>query len=827
MYLCSQHMSDIYTDCTKSPGWQQAVAYFKSQGWRPLPFQTSTWNAAISGLCGLVNAPTGSGKTYALLIPVLIRELNAVTSGKLPAEGLRLIWVTPIRALAREILLSCQRAVQGMGLDWRVEIRTGDSTGKERKSQFSKPPQILITTPESIHVIMATPGYSTFFQYLDTIVVDEWHELLGSKRGVQTELALSKIMTLRPECNIWGISATIGNMEEAATILLHTIPENRRTGIKADIHKNIQLKSVIPDEMETYPWAGHLGLKLADRVAEIIRSSKTTLVFTNTRAQCEIWYQQLLDKDPELAGQMAMHHGSISREIREWVEEALYEGRIRAVICTSSLDLGVDFRPVETIVQIGSPKGVARFVQRAGRSGHHPGAESRIWFVPTHALELVEAAGLRLALAKGDMEERIPYLRSFDVLIQYLMTLAVSEGFDPETTFKEVRSTHCFASVNRDEWQRILQFLLVGSDSLQAYDEYQKVEIDSSGWYRVTDKRKALRHRLSIGTIVSDAMMQIQLVRGTRLGSIEEWFVSQLKPGDVFWFAGRALELVRVKDMVAQVRPGNSKTGKVPSYMGGRMPLSSQLSAVLQSKMHDYVKGVISDPEMEALVPVFTTQQQRSVIPGEGEFLVEYFTSRDGYHLVMYPFEGRNVHEGMAVLLAQRLSEPQPITFTLAMNDLGFELLSDQEMDIEKLLTPSLFSTKQLSVDIQSSMNSVEMARRKFRDVARISGLVFSGFPGRMKKERHLQSSSQLLFEVFREYESDNLLYLQTYDEVMTFHLEEARLRRALEKIAASKIILSRPDKPTPFAFPLIVDRLREKLSSEKLEDRIRRMLAT
>lgn len=815
------------TDCTKSPGWLKAETFFHDQAWQPLPFQISTWKAALSNLCGLVNAPTGSGKTYALLIPVLIHELNAVSSGQLPSEGLRLIWVTPIRALAREILLSCQRAVESMGLDWRVEMRTGDSTGKERKSQFAKPPQILITTPESIHVIMATPGYSDFFRHLDTIVVDEWHELIGSKRGVQTELALSRIIALCPACKIWGISATIGNMEEAANILLHTIPEQRRTGIKADIQKNIQLNSVIPDEMENYPWAGHLGLKLADKVAEIIRSSKTTLVFTNTRAQCEIWYQQLLDTDPELAGQMAMHHGSISRDIREWVEEALYEGRIRAVICTSSLDLGVDFRPVESIVQIGSPKGVSRFVQRAGRSGHHPGAESRIWFVPTHALELVEAAGLRLALAQGDMEERIPYLRSFDVLIQYLMTLAVSEGFDPQIIYREVQATHCFSSINEEEWQKILQFLLVGSDSLQAYDEYQKVDIDALGYFRVTDMRKALRHRLSIGTIVSDAMMQIQLVKGGRLGSIEEWFVAQLKPGDVFWFAGRALELVRVKEMVAQVRPSNAKSGKVPSYMGGRMPLSSQLSAVLKTKMHDYVNGEINDPEIAALIPIFTTQQKRSVIPSKGEFLIEYFSSRDGYHLVMYPFEGRNVHEGMAVLLAQRLAQLQPITFTLAMNDLGFELLSDQPMDVDTLITPSLFSTRHLADDIQSSINSVEMARRKFRDVARISGLIFSGFPGRMKKERHLQSSSQLLFEVFREYESDNLLYLQTFEEVMTFHLEEARLRRALDTIASSRIILARPDKPTPFAFPIIVDRLREKLTSEKLEDRIRRMLAS
>jgi ATP-dependent Lhr-like helicase len=825
VYICWQIISGILTKMKTSEGWHRALAFFSHQGWKPLPFQQEAWENCLGGRSGIVNAPTGSGKTYSLLMPALIRQINRISANQDSSERcLRLIWITPIKALAREIQLSCERAIKGMGLNWVVETRTGDSTGKERKSQFLRPPHILVTTPESLHVLLATNGYPSFFKGIEMVVVDEWHELLGSKRGVQTELALSRLRAMHASLLVWGISATIGNLEEATDVLLYGVPKSMRKVIKASIEKRITLKSVIPDEIDKFPWAGHLGLKLADRVAEIVRGSASTLIFTNTRAQCEIWYQRLLELDPELAGQMAMHHGSISRDIREWVEEALYEGRIRAVVCTSSLDLGVDFRPVETIIQVGSPKGVSRFIQRAGRSGHQPGAESTIWFVPTHALELIEAAGLRKAVANRELEERIPYIRSFDVLIQYLMTLAVSEGFVPEMVVEEIRSTHCFASMTDDEWRRILAFLLYGSDSLRAYDEYQKVEMDENGVYRVTDKRKALRHRLSIGTIVSDAMISIQLLRGTRLGSIEEWFVSQLQPGDVFWFAGKALELVRVKEMVAQVRLSKSKTGKVPAYMGGRMPLSSQLSAVLQEKMHQFVAGEIVDPEIEALKPVFATQQGRSMIPSRDEFLIEYFESKEGYHLVMYPFEGRNVHEGMAVLLAKRISAIQPITFTLAMNDLGFELLSDQPLDVVTLINPALFSTRNLSVDIQSSLNSVEMARRKFRDVARISGLLFSGFPGRMKKERHLQSSSQLLFEVFREYEPDNLLFLQTYDEVMTFQLEEARLRRAMQKISASRIRLVFPQKATPFAFPIMVDRLREKLSSEKLEDRIRKM---
>ena len=639
-------------------------------------------------------------------------------------------------------------------------------------------------------------------------------------------MVISKLHSLNEEIKFWGISATIGNMSESVDVLLSVVPVEKRALIIAEMQKKIDLHSVYPDEIERYPWAGHLGLKLADKVLHILYGSKTSLIFTNTRAQCEIWYQKLLEMDPDLAGQIAMHHGSISKEIREWVEDALYEGKIKAVVCTSSLDLGVDFRPVETIIQIGSPKGVSRFVQRAGRSGHLPGAASHIWFVPTHALELVEAAGLRLAIAQNAMEERIPYIRSFDVLIQYLMTLAVSEGFYPDQTFLEIKKTYCFASVTQEEWSHILNYLLIGGDSLKAYDEYKKVEITADGKYIVQDKRKALKHKLSIGTIVSDAMISIKLLKGSRLGAIEEWFVSQLSPGDVFWFAGRALELVRIKDMTAQVRPSQSKTGKIPSYMGGRMPLSSQLSEVLKEKIYSFVEQKITDKEIEVLTPLFEMQMMRSTIPKRDEFLVEYFESKDGFHLLMYPFEGRNVHEGMAALIAKRLSMILPISFSIAMNDLGFELLSDREIDVEKLINKDLFTTKDLASDIQSSINNVEMAKRKFRDIARISGLIFTGFPGKSKKERHLQASSQLIFEVFREYEPENLLFLQTYDEVMTFQLEESRMRKSLKKISDSHILISRPEKATPFSFPIIVDRLREKLTSEKLDARINKMTA-
>ena len=803
-----------------------ARQWFASQGWKPFPFQEAAWQAYLEGYHGIVNAPTGSGKTYSLFIAACLQHIknHPDTYKTNTPDGLQLIWIAPIRALAKEIYLACSRAAAGLGLPWEIAIRTGDTTSSQRSKQREKPPQLLITTPESLHVLMTTKSYSKFFGKVQGIVIDEWHELIGSKRGVQTELFLSRLKGIVPEVRIWGISATIGNMQEAMDVLLGVEKPERHILIKANIDKKITVKSIIPDEIEVLPWAGHYGTSMVQYILPIIHGSKTTLIFTNTRAQSEIWYQHLLAADPDLAGLMAMHHGSISRELRDWVEDALYEGRLKAVVCTSSLDLGVDFRPVETIIQIGSPKGVARFIQRAGRAGHQPGAESKIYFVPTHSLELIEAAALRQAVQDQAVEDRTPYIRSYDVLIQYLMTLAVSDGFFPAEVYAEVSKTFCYASLTYEEFMWVVHFLQHGGNSLGAYDDDRKID-QRAGRYFVVNKGIAMRHRLSIGTIVSDAMLAVQYQRGPRLGSIEEYFISLLSPGDVFWFAGRALELVRVKDMTATVKNATStQTGKVPSYMGGRMQLSTEMSNSLKKKLYDYREGDITDPEVEALVPLLKTQRERSILPGPAELLVEYFETNLGWHLLIYPFEGRNVHEGMGALLATRIGRKLPISFSIGMNDYGLELLSDQQIDVEAIITHDLFNTQSLAADIQKSINTVELSRRKFRDIAIISGLIFTGFPGKAKKNKHLQSGSQLIYDVLKEYEEDSLLFQQTYDEVMTFQLEEARLRKVLDTIQRQEIRIIYPERPTPLSFPILVDNLRAKMTTEKLEDRIAKM---
>ncbi|GAB2763755.1 ligase-associated DNA damage response DEXH box helicase [Salinimicrobium soli] len=827
-----------------------ADTWFETQNWKPFPFQKQTWDAFLQGKNGLLNAPTGSGKTYALWIPIVLDYIRNNPDFKTThKQGLKTIWITPLRALSVEIEQAANRFAQEIGSSLTVGIRTGDTPQKIRAAQKKQMPDLLITTPESLQLLLSSKGYAKTFRNLNAIVIDEWHELLGTKRGVQVELALSRLKTVTPKIKIWGISATIGNLQEAREVLLGPDSEAFRNSvlIKANLNKKIKVRSVIPEKMETFPWRGHLGLHLLDEIIPIIRKSKTTLIFTNTRSQCEIWFQRILQRYPEFAGELAMHHGSINKETRLWVEQAIRDEQLKAVVATSSLDLGVDFAPVETIIQIGGPKGVARFLQRAGRSGHRPGEESVIYFLPTHAMELIEASALQKAVKHTVVEDRIPYLQSYDVLVQYLTTLAVSDGFFPKDIFPEVKSTFCYQSLTRDEWEWILNFVTRGSQTLQAYDEYKKIEIEEDGKFKVNNRAIAMRHRLQIGTIVSDAVLAVKYLGGGYIGTIEEWFISKLNPGDVFTFAGKNLELYQIKNMQVIVKRSKQKNSRFPSWAGGRMTFSAQMSELLREEM--FVASNISSSkvendtltpkgvevshknakisrELKALSHIFERQKRESIIPGKDEFLIETFKTREGHHAIFYPFEGRFVHEAMASLLAYRISLLSPITFSLAFNDYGFELLSDQPIDMQQVFDNDLFTSEFLMDDLQKSLNSTEMARRKFRDIAVISGLVFTGFPNKMIKTKHLQSNSQLLFSVFRDYEPDNLLFQQAFRETFEHQLEEGRLRKAMERIASQTIVWKACNKPTPFAFPIITDRMREKLSSEKLEDRIKKMMA-
>ena len=756
-----------------------ANAWFSKRGWKPFAFQRRVWAAVERGESGLLHASTGAGKTYAVWLAAL-RAFKAQAQGR-QAAPMQVIWITPMRALAADTARALQAPLDELGLPWNVGVRSGDTSSAERARQARRLPSVLVTTPESLTLLLTRAQAEADFATLRLIVVDEWHELLGNKRGVQLQLALARLRRWHPGLPTWGLSATLGNLQHARDVLL---PEGGLL-VQGRQDKALQVDTLLPGAIERFPWAGHMGLKMLDQVSREVDASASCLVFTNTRAQAELWYQALLESRPDWAGLIALHHASLARETRDWVERSLKQGSLKAVICTSSLDLGVDFLPVERVLQIGSAKGIARLMQRAGRSGHAPGRRSRITLVPTHSLELVEAAAARQALEAGHIEARFSPRLCMDVLVQHLVSMALGSGFRADQLLAEVRSTWAFAGLRDSQWQWALDFVCHGGSSLTAYPDYQRVERHADGVYRVASERLARRHRMGIGTIVSDASLQLKYWSkgggGKTLGSVEEAFIARLRPGDTLVFAGRVLELVRVENMTAYVRRSTARKAAIARWNGGRMPLSSELADALVEQLDAAAHERFTGPEMRAVRPLLALQAQWSALPTTATLLAETFKSRQGWHLFLYPFAGRMANLGLANLIAWRVSRQQPLSVSIAVNDYGFELLSPGHVDWATHL-PQALGTEQLLEDVLASLNAGEMALRRFREIAQIAGLVFGGYPAAQKSMRQIQASSGLFYEVFRKHDAGNLLLGQARDEVLSEELEIDRLHRQLLK---------------------------------------------
>ncbi|AUC14909.1 DNA ligase-associated DEXH box helicase [Tenacibaculum sp. SZ-18] len=805
----------------ETSGYQIIEDWMASKSFSPFDFQLKAWKKYANNYSGLVVAPTGFGKTYSMFLAVVIDYLNNPDSYK---KGCKLLWISPLRSLAKDLQKAMQTAIDEIGLDWVASVRNGDTPQNVRRQQERKMPDILLTTPETMHLLFTQKNNSRWFKNIQCVVVDEWHELLSTKRGVLTELAVARIRSLSKKVRIWGISATIGNLEEAKEVL---IPYSgvKTTIITSKEKKKLKIVSLLPDEVEVLPWAGHLGAHMIKKVLPIIYENTTTLIFTNTRSQSELWYQLLLDSDPDLAGQIAIHHGSIDKKLRNWIEDATNDQLLKAVVCTSSLDLGVDFKPVDCVIQIGSAKGIARFIQRAGRSGHSPYEVSKVYCLPTHSLQLIEVSALKEAVKRKDVESRTPVVLSYDVLVQFLVSLAVGEGFDDTKTFELLRQTHAYSQLSIEDFKWAMLFITKGGNTLKTYEEFHKVVFDEeSELYKVTSRRISMLHRMNVGAIVSDAMLKVRFMKGGFVGMIEEYFISKLKNGTPFVLAGRVLEIVHIKEMTVFVRKSSSKKAITPSWKGGRLPLTSYLSHYLRLKLNDALEPGIRERELKFLNPLLTAQNSNSHIPKSDEFLVEKIKTREGFHLFFYPFEGRLVHEIMASLIAYRISKIKPITFTIAMNDYGFDLLSDQEIPVDELNIKEILSKENLMQDAIASVNASEMANRKFRDIAVIAGLVVQSQPGKRKTNKSLQSSSGLIFRVLEDHEPNNLLVRQAYTEVFNEQLEEARLQEAFQRIAKSNIILKEASGYTPLSFPIKVDSLRDTMSNEKLIDRVKRL---
>lgn len=808
----------------------QAEGWFARRGWEVFDFQRAVWHAAVQGKSGLLHSGTGSGKTYAVWFGALLHAEPRLGQPELPANasGLRVLWITPMRALAADTLRALQAPLADLLPQWQAGMRTGDTASGERARQMKSLPQALVTTPESLSLLLSQPDAQQRFARLDAVIVDEWHELMGNKRGVQVQLALARLRRWRPGMVVWGLSATLGNLEQSLQALLGPAAGEQGVLVRGEQRKRIVIDTLLPPQPARFAWAGHLGMQMLPAVVAEIEASGSTLVFTNTRSQAELWYQNLLDARPDWAGIIALHHGSLDREVRDWVEHGLRDGRLKAVVCTSSLDLGVDFTPVERVLQIGSPRGVARLLQRAGRSGHSPGRSSRATLVPTNSLELVEAVAAQDAVAAGRVEQRPVPETPLDVLVQHLVTIALGGGFQADALFEEVKQAWSYRELREDQWQWALDFVVRGGQSLTAYPEYHRVRQGEDGVYRVEVPVIASRHRMNIGTIVADASLHVQYMKGGRIGTIEEGFIARLRPGDRFLFGGRVLEFVRVHEMTAWVRRSTAGSGAVPRWQGGRMPLSSTLAHAVLDRLQQAEQQRFDGPEMQAVQPLLALQDAWSALPTGERLVVEALKSREGHHLFFYPFAGRLVHMGLASLLAWRLASTRAATFSIAVNDYGFELLGAEEVEMHRLApqqAQALFSEDRLLEDVLSSLNATELSQRRFREIARIAGLVSQGYPGQHKSARQLQASSALFFEVFRKHDASNLLLTQAQREVLEQELELERLRSTLAELRARTLTLVQLERPTPFALPLMVERFREKLSTEKLADRVARML--
>ena len=980
--------------------------WFTRRGWTPFEFQHETWAAYLAGESGLVHAPTGIGKTLAVwggpLLEWLDETADAAHSRKnspadnaspapppdstlapsrpdnppapprpdnppaparraLPrnrAAPIRVLWLTPLRALATDTVASLLDPVRDLALPWSVELRTGDTSTTMRRRQRERLPTALVTTPESLSVMLSYPDTRERLATLRCVIVDEWHELLGTKRGVQTELALARLRNWIPSLRIWGLSATLGNLEQARDVLLGqprprqseppqseprpsgsgpasapTPPGSPSRLISGTLPKSVEIVTLLPESVEHFPWAGHLGTQLVPRVIAAIAAARTTLLFTNTRSQAELWFQALLREQPDWLGLVALHHGSLDRDLRREVEKRLAAGQLKAVVATSSLDLGVDFAPVDQVIQVGSPKGIARLVQRAGRSGHQPGATSRVLCVPAHAFELVEFAAAREAALQRQIEAREPLSKPLDVLAQHLVTVGAGGGFTARELYDEVRTTYAFRTLTPDEWRWTLDFVVRGGPTLRAYPQYARLRavpaenaecrmknaefrmrpagnaecggqnaefaaasaelaepetansessvlnsescIPNSEFcilnseflrYIISSRPIERLHRLAIGTIASETSMHVRTVRGRLLGSIEEYFIARLQPGDRFVFAGKVLELARVREMTAYVRPARGRGGVVPRWMGGRFPLSTQLGAAVRRAMalglraHDPngaaqppaprdppaapqppelrdpnvaaqppvprdPPAAAQPPELLAAQPLIELQAAWSRVPDADELLIERTKTREGYHSFVYPFEGRLVHEGLSALLAYRLAQRQPLTLHLTANDYGFELVAAADLALNAEDWRALLSPQHLLEDLLACLNATQMARRQFRDIARVAGLVFAGYPGAGKTSRQLQASSDLFYDVFREFDPQNMLLEQARREVLEQQLEVRRLSQTLERLQTMRLLLVDAPRLTPLAFPLWSESLRsQSLSTERWADRVRKM---
>ena len=776
--------------------------WFAARGWRPRPHQLETLAAAASGRSVLLVAPTGGGKTLAGFLPSLVELARRGPRAPGAPGGLHTLYVSPLKALAVDVHRNLEIPATEMGLGIAVETRTGDTPQGKRERQRRLPPDILLTTPEQLALMIAAPDAARTFRHLSRVVVDEAHALWNGKRGDLLALGLARLARLAPASRRIGLSATVADEEalarwldpEAVTIV------RGGPGAEPDI--------AILASAERVPWAGHSARHALAEVLAAVSRARTALVFVNTRAQAEFVFQELwrLNEDG-LA--IALHHGSLAPEQRRKVEAAMAEGRLRAVVCTSTLDLGIDWGAVDLVVQIGAPKGAARMIQRIGRANHRLDEASRALMVPANRFEVLECEAALEAVREGALDPEPARTGALDVLAQHVLGMGVAGGFRDHELFAEVTRAAPYRDLSREDFDRIVDFVATGGYALGQYERWRRLSLRKDGLRVPSHPAVSRQYRMNVGTIVQSPMIRVRLKGGRVLGEVEEWFVEQLRPGDTFVFAGEVLAFEGLREMAALVSRAAGRDPMVPSYNGGKFPLSTFLAA--------RVRRLLAEPARWADLPGpvaewLGMQRLRSSLPKAGELLVEVFPRAGKHYLVCYPFEGRLAHQTLGMLLTRRLERA-------GMKPLGF-VASDYALATWSLGDPggldmgALFDEDMLGDDLEAWLAESALMKRTFRNVAVIAGLIERRHPGLEKTGRQVTFSSDLIYDVLRRYEPDHVLMRATWADAATGLLDIRRLGEMLARIRGS-IVTRRLARVSPLAVPVMLEIGREPVAGE------------
>jgi ATP-dependent Lhr-like helicase len=775
--------------------------WFAAKGWAPRSHQLEMLTAARSGRHALLVAPTGSGKTLAGFMPTLVELIEA------PTDGLHTLYISPLKALAVDVQRNLLTPIAEMDLDIRVETRTGDTPSDRKKRQRERPPHVLLTTPESLSLLLSYPDSASLFAGLKTVVIDEVHAFATGKRGDLLSLGLSRLQTIAPDLRRVALSATVADADGYRAWIAPNGDIDSVTAVQGDPGAEPDIAILLPEGR--VPWAGHSGRYAAPQVMAEIETHNTTLVFCNTRALAELIFQDLWKaNDQQLP--IGIHHGSLDIEARRKVEAAMADGRLRGLVATASLDLGVDWGNVDCVVQMGAPKGSSRLLQRIGRANHRLDEPSEAVIVPGNRFEYLEAQAALDAVEEGELDEDLFRPGALDVLAQHIMACACAAPFDEDRMLAEIQSALPYSALDPETFARVLDFIATGGYALRAYDKFRRLTRDADGSWRVAHPRFVTQHRMNAGIIVEATMLTVRFRNGRKLGRVEEGFAATLTTGDTFFFSGISLEVERIETEELIVR-ASSRPARIPSYGGTRLALSTHLAR--------RVRGFLDDESQWARFPNdvrewLEMQLRRSVLPAPGQLLIETFPHQGRHYMVAYPFEGWNAHQSLGMLLTKRMENLglKPIGFVA--NDYALATFS-----LEPVLDPRpLFSADILENEFVDWVQSSHLLKRAFREVAVIGGLVERQHPGKRKTGRQVTFSTDLIYDVLRRYDPDHLLLKAAWADARARMTDVGRLGALLDRAVDTILHIDLP-RVTPLAVPVLVMIGREHVPQGSADD--------